>query len=130
MVQRLDVGQYVSEPVAGHADLVGCEAVEHECVIGVGTMGDADLLNCSLCGGHDAVFLRQMMKGMMGRAVVLAIRRSCRERIRRGASEQESCRYLLLRRSLRSRPEGTVRWPSATRQERRDEVSWQTMWCR
>jgi hypothetical protein len=38
-------------------------------------MGDADLLNCGLCCGHDAVFLWQMMKGMVRRAVNPAIRR-------------------------------------------------------
>jgi hypothetical protein len=42
-VEGLDVAQGVGEAVAGDADLVGGQAIEHEGVIGVGTVGDGDL---------------------------------------------------------------------------------------
>ena len=57
VVQRLDVGEGVGELVAGDADLVGGQAVEHEGVVGVGAVGDVDLLNCGVGGGHDSVIL-------------------------------------------------------------------------
>ena len=41
-VEGLDVAQGVGEAVAGDADLVGGQAIEHEGVIGVGTVGDGD----------------------------------------------------------------------------------------
>src|ERR1035437_1062585 len=42
-VEGLDVAEGVREPVARDADLVGGQAIEHEGVIGVGTMGDGDV---------------------------------------------------------------------------------------
>ncbi len=48
LVQRLDVGQRVGELQAGHAHLVGGEAVKHECVIGVRRVRDFDLANAGL----------------------------------------------------------------------------------
>ena len=48
LVQRLDVGEGVGELQAGHAHLVGGEAVKHECVIGVRRVRDLDLANTGL----------------------------------------------------------------------------------
>jgi hypothetical protein len=56
VIEGLYVGEGVGELVAGDSDLVGGEAVEHEGVVGVGAVGDADFLNCCTCGGHDASF--------------------------------------------------------------------------
>ena len=61
VVEGLDVGQYVGELIAGDPDLVGGKAVEHECVVGVGAVGDTDLLICGLRGGHDAVYLWELV---------------------------------------------------------------------
>ena len=43
LVEGLDVAQGVGEAIAGDADLVGGQAIEHEGVIGVGTVGDGDI---------------------------------------------------------------------------------------
>ena len=56
-VEGFDVAEGVVEAVAGDADLVGGQAVEHEGVVGVGTMGDGDIDECGLgnvgaLGGH------------------------------------------------------------------------------
>jgi len=42
-VEGLDVAEGVRKLVAGDADLVGSQAIEHEGVIGVGTVGDGDV---------------------------------------------------------------------------------------
>ena len=55
VVEGLDVGEGVGELEAGDSDLVGGEAVEHEGVVGVGAVGDADRLNGGACCGHDAL---------------------------------------------------------------------------
>ena len=55
VVEGLDVGEGVGELEAGDSDLVGGEAVEHEGVVGVGAMGDADLSNGGTCCSHDAL---------------------------------------------------------------------------
>jgi hypothetical protein len=55
LVEGLDVAEGVGEAIAGDADLVGGQAVEHEGVVGVGTMGDGDIdrAGCfSLLGAH------------------------------------------------------------------------------
>ena len=49
-VEGLDVAQSVGEAVAGDADLVGGQAIEHEGVIGVGTVGDGDIDYPGLAG--------------------------------------------------------------------------------
>jgi hypothetical protein len=54
VIEGLDIGEGVGELVARDANLVGGEAVEHEGVVGVGAVGDADLLNGGAGGGHDA----------------------------------------------------------------------------
>jgi 3-hydroxyacyl-CoA dehydrogenase len=41
----------MGELVAGDADLVGGQAIEHEGVIGVGTMGDGDFAYFGRVGG-------------------------------------------------------------------------------
>ena len=50
-VEGLDVAQRVREPVAGDADLVGGQAIEHKGVIGVGTVGDGDVEHLGRAGG-------------------------------------------------------------------------------
>ena len=57
MVEGLDVGEGVVEAIAGDADFVGGEAVEHEGVVGVWAMGDADVVDCCCCGGHAVLLL-------------------------------------------------------------------------
>ncbi len=52
VVEGLDVGEGVGEFVAGDAHLVGGKAVKHEGVVGVGAVGDADLLDGGAGGGH------------------------------------------------------------------------------
>jgi len=42
-VERLDIFQHVAEGDSGRADLLGCEAVEHESVIGIRTVRADDL---------------------------------------------------------------------------------------
>ncbi len=42
LVQRLNVAKSVSEAQAGNLDFVGGEAVEHEGVVGIWAVGDAD----------------------------------------------------------------------------------------
>ena len=54
-VEGFDVAEGVGEAIAGDADLVGGQAIEHEGVIGVGTMGDGDIDETggfSLVGAH------------------------------------------------------------------------------
>jgi len=55
VVEGLDVGEGMGELVAGDSDLVGGEAVEHEGVVRVGAVGDADLLDGSTCCSHGAI---------------------------------------------------------------------------
>ena len=55
VIEGLDVGEGVGELVAGDSDLVGGEAVEHEGVVGVGAVGDADLSDGGARCGHDAL---------------------------------------------------------------------------
>src|SRR2546423_2380181 len=50
LVQGLDVAERVRKLEAGYADLVGGESVEHEGIVGVGTVRDADLARRG-CGG-------------------------------------------------------------------------------
>ena len=62
VVEGLDVGEGVGELEAGDAHLVGGETVEHEGVVGVGGMGDADLLyGGACCGDHDSCVLREFL---------------------------------------------------------------------
>src|ERR1019366_10673801 len=52
LVEGLDVGEGMREFEARDAHLVGGEAVEHEGVVGVGAMRDADFLEgCGSAGG-------------------------------------------------------------------------------
>ena len=55
VVEGLDVGEGMGELVAGDSDLVGGEAVEHEGVVRVGAVGDADFLDGSTCCSHGAI---------------------------------------------------------------------------
>ncbi len=57
VVEGLDVGEGVAELEAGDADLVGREAVEHKGVVGVGAVGDADLLHWGAGGTHSSSIL-------------------------------------------------------------------------
>ena len=43
-VERLDIDQFVLEPVSAGRDLVLGQGVEHEGVVGVGAVADADEL--------------------------------------------------------------------------------------
>ena len=52
LVEGFDVGEGVGELESGHAHLAGGQTVEHKCVVGVGAVGDADLLNCGAGGVH------------------------------------------------------------------------------
>src|SRR5208337_3961530 len=79
-VEGLDVGEGVSEAIAGDADLVGGQAVKHEGVIGVGTVGDGDIdeggggggrsqrygeflaHEISLRGSHRLIFVRGVLR--------------------------------------------------------------------
>jgi hypothetical protein len=54
VVEGFYVGEGVGEFVARDTHLVSGEAIEHEGVVGIGAMGDADLLNGGACGSHDA----------------------------------------------------------------------------
>ena len=57
-VQGLDIAEGMSEAIAGHAHLIGGEAIKHEGVIGVGAMGDGYVddagwsCDVGLLGGH------------------------------------------------------------------------------
>jgi hypothetical protein len=42
-IEGFDVAQGMGEAIAGDADFAGGEAVEHECIVGVRTMGDGDV---------------------------------------------------------------------------------------
>jgi hypothetical protein len=53
-VEGFNVAEGVIEAIAGHAHLVGGESVEHEGVIGVGTMGNRDIGHCG--GGNSGCF--------------------------------------------------------------------------
>jgi hypothetical protein len=55
-VEGFNVAEGVGEAVAGHADLVGGEAVKHECVVGVGAVGNGDFANAR--GGDGVCRLR------------------------------------------------------------------------
>ena len=50
-VQGLNVAKRMGEAIAGHADLVGRQAIEHEGVVGVGAMGDGDFHREGLARG-------------------------------------------------------------------------------
>jgi hypothetical protein len=45
-VEGFDVAKRVGKAIAGNADLVGGQAIKHECVVGVGTMRDRDIDRC------------------------------------------------------------------------------------
>ena len=41
-IEGLDIAEGMGKFIAGDADFVGGEAVEHECVVGIGAVGDGD----------------------------------------------------------------------------------------
>src|SRR5580700_6451385 len=57
-VQRLDVTQRVGEAQPGHANFVRGQAVEHECIVGVGAVRNCDLTNLTIAGGMEAGLFR------------------------------------------------------------------------
>ena len=64
-VQGLDVAKRVSELHPGHANLVGRHAVEHEGVIGVGTMSDGDFADVlGAVAGHRNQFSRMNSRSL------------------------------------------------------------------
>ncbi len=72
VVEGLDVGKGMRELVARDAHLVGGEAVEHKGVVGVGAVGDADLLNGGAGGSHGASILLGGKDDEMRRAYTTA----------------------------------------------------------
>ena len=58
MVEGLDIGEGVDEFEAGDTDFAGGEAVEHEGVVGIGTVGDLDLS----CGTHVLLSFRKRVR--------------------------------------------------------------------
>src|SRR6185437_11558545 len=58
MVQGFNVGKSVVELEARHSNLVRGQAIEHEGVVRIWAVGDVDLLNCSVRGGHSVILGR------------------------------------------------------------------------
>ncbi len=87
VVEGFDVGEGVDELEAGDANFVGGEAVEHEGVVGVGAVGDLDLL---YCGTHGVAVLQKAGAGETKRKATRERRGRRRaaamRRVRRGAS--------------------------------------------
>ena len=99
VVEGFDVGKDVGEFVAGDPDLVGGQAIEHKGVIGVGAVGDADLLRCDGARRHGTLFLFgaetlvricEAMRFAWKRDLVLALTSSCGAKacVGRGGSEE------------------------------------------
>jgi hypothetical protein len=57
VVERFDIREGVGELEARNPDFVRRQTVEHKSVIGIGTVGNADLSDSGSSSGHDSAVL-------------------------------------------------------------------------